>query len=278
MFENRTLLIATKHKKEKVIAPVLANGLGVDCFTVDNLDTDSWGTFSGEVERKHDPLTTARAKCLWAMELHDCDLAVASEGSFGPHPSLPFVNADEEFLVFIDKKNDLEIVAREISTDTNFDGREIGSLEELLDFAKTCQFPSHGMILRPSKGANHDLVKGIVSHDDLENSYRQLSQKFKRIYAETDMRAMFNPSRMAVIEKATVILVEKIKSTCPRCETPGFGVVEVKRGLPCSLCGSPTNSTLSHIYHCNRCKAEKEEMYPHEKTTEDPMYCNYCNP
>lgn len=60
-----------------------------------------------------------------AMELANCDLAVASEGSFGPHPTIYFVHADDEFLLFIDKKNDLEIIVRELSTVTNFNGSEI---------------------------------------------------------------------------------------------------------------------------------------------------------
>ena len=59
------------------------------------------------------------------MELANCDLAVASEGSFGPHPTIYFVHADDEFLLFIDKKNDLEIIVRELSTVTNFNGSEI---------------------------------------------------------------------------------------------------------------------------------------------------------
>ena len=112
MFKGRKLLIATKHDKEKVIAPILEKELGVTCFVAENFDTDVLGTFTGEVERKDDPITTARNKCLMAMELNNCDLAIASEGSFGPHPAIFFVHADDEMLLFIDKKNDLEIIAR----------------------------------------------------------------------------------------------------------------------------------------------------------------------
>jgi hypothetical protein len=83
---------------------------------------------------------------------------------------------------------------------------------------------------------------------------------------------------MTVIEKTTQKLVQKIKSTCPQCQMPGFGITDTKKGLECSLCGSPTNSTLSYIYTCQHCQFTKEEMYPHNKTAEDPMYCDYCNP
>ena len=74
MFENRRLLIATKHEKEKVLAPLLEAALGVRCFVAENYDTDRLGTFTGEIERTGDPISTARVKCLQAMELHQCDL------------------------------------------------------------------------------------------------------------------------------------------------------------------------------------------------------------
>ena len=92
------------------------------------------------------------------------------------------------------------------------------------------------------------------------------------------MRAMYNPSRMLVIENTTKKLVKKINSCCPQCNIPDFGVKDIKIGLKCSLCGSPSNPTLSYIYNCTKCDFNKEEMYPHKKTTEDPMYCIYCNP
>jgi len=98
------------------------------------------------------------------------------------------------------------------------------------------------------------------------------------MYAETDMRALYHPSRMAVIQTATKTLVDKINSSCPQCKTPGFDVAEAKKRLPCDLCRSPTRSILSLISSCQKCDFKKEELYPHEKTVKDPMYCDYCNP
>jgi len=278
MFKGRSLVIATKHEKEKVIAPLLEQALGVVCFIQEGFDTDTLGTFTGEIERELDPIATARQKCLLAMELSNCDLGIASEGSFGPHPSMFFVSADDEFLIFIDKKNDLEIIVRELSTETNFNGSEIKNEQELLDFADLVKFPSHGLILRKSKIDNSYIVKGITNLEDLKKSFHLMLEKFNNVYAETDMRAMYNPSRMTVIKNATKKLVDKVNSCCPQCNIPGFGVTDAKKGLECSLCGSPTNSTLSFIYSCQKCHFKKEEMYPHKKTTEEPMYCDFCNP
>lgn len=278
MFNGRKLIIATKHKKEIVIAPILEKCLGVKCFTDETFDTDTLGTFTGEVERELDPIATARQKCLLAMELSNCDLGVASEGSFGAHPTIFFASADDEFLIFIDKKNNLEIIAREVSMETNFNGREIENEKDLLKFADLVKFPSHGLILRKSKTDNSNIVKGITNLQKLKKAFRFLYKKFGMVYVETDMRAMYNPSRMVVIENVTKKLVTKVNSYCPQCCVPGFGVTDVKKGLECGLCGSATNSTLSYIYVCQHCKFTKEEMYPHKKTSEDPMYCDFCNP
>lgn len=278
LFQKRKLLIATKHGKEEVIAPILQAALGVECIVNEDFDTDSLGTFSGEVERELDPISNARKKCLMAMQLSKCDLGVASEGSFGQHPTLFFANANDEFLIFIDKKNKLEIIARELSLETNFNGEEVSSLKELLDFCERVQFPSHAVILRRSKTDTRQLVKGITNVAQLEEAFHRLRKTTDSIYAETDMRAMYNPTRMKVIELAAQKLVDHISSVCPQCQTPGFVVSEVKSGLACRLCGSATKSTLSHIYVCQHCHFSKEVVHPHGKSHEDPMYCDYCNP
>lgn len=278
MFQGRRLIIATKHEKESVIAPLAEKALGVSCFVAQNFDSDVLGTFTGEVDRKQDPITTARQKCLLAMEMTDCDLGIASEGSFGQHPSLFFVNADEEFLIFIDKKNNLEIISRELSTETNFNGREIKTEEALYEFANSVGFPSHGLILRKGREENTDIFKGITDEKQLKNVFNHLQQKYGSLYVETDMRALFNPTRMGVIEVATKKLLDKINSLCPQCSMPGFGITDAKSGLKCSLCGSPTRSTLSYIRQCLHCHYIEEEMFPHKKTEEDPMYCDFCNP
>lgn len=278
MFKGRKLAIATRHQKETVMAPLLESALGLSCFVPYNLDTDQLGTFSGEIERKQDPLTTARNKCLMAMEQTSCDLAAASEGSFGPHPSLFFGYADEELVLFMDKKHNLEIYTTELSLKTNFAGKAIGNEQELMDFAEKVNFPSHGLILRHKQNHTAYIVKGITDRDLLFAEFRHLKKNYGSAFAETDMRAMHNPTRMEVIGLAMQKLVDKINSCCPACKIPGFGVTHAKQGLPCSLCGLPTRSTLSHIANCTHCAFTHELLYPYGIKAEDPMYCDHCNP
>jgi hypothetical protein len=271
-------VIATMHHKEKVMAPILEKALGVICSTPKDFDTDSFGTFSGETARVSDALSVARQKCLAAIEATDCDLAVASEGSFGPHPSAYFATADDELVVLIDRKNQLEIIGRTVNFKTNFSGLSVATVQELLDFAAKAKFPSHGLILRPSQFSTEDMIKGIVCNDVLLDQFQFLIKKYSAVFVETDMRAMFNPTRMEIISIATDQLVKNVLSLCPECQTPGFIISDVKAGLPCSWCGSATSSILSHIYSCKKCGFAKEQLYPNHKKTEDPGFCNYCNP
>lgn len=277
-FNGRTLVVATMHGKEKVLAPVLEKELGVKVIVAKDLDTDKLGTFSGEIERTLDPVEAAREKCRLAGEQSNCSLAVASEGSFGPHPSMYFVPCDDEILVLLDFENNLEFKVIELTTDTNFSGALLTSWNEVVRFVNNAQFPSHAVIVRKDKDDTRHITKGINSWQLLEDSVSALLSIHGKVYIETDMRAMHNPSRMKVIERAATKLAETIKKTCPACHTPGFSVVDVKIGLPCELCGAPTTSTHAHVYGCQKCDERELLMFPHNKTTESPMYCNWCNP
>jgi 6-pyruvoyl-tetrahydropterin synthase len=212
------------------------------------------------------------------MEASNCDLGIASEGSFGPHPTLFFGHADDELLVFIDKKNDLEIYSRELSTETNFGGVAIRNLTEAEEFASKHGFPEHALIVK-NRQENFDYIqKGVNNSSDLSHFVEECLSKYDSVYLETDMRAMYNPTRMKVIESAAQKLMKKINSKCPECKTHGFSVTEVKSGLRCEWCSSPTDSILYHLLTCQKCSFSEKEFYPNGKKFEDPMYCSFCNP
>jgi hypothetical protein len=278
MFHHKKVVIATQHQKEKVIAPLLVNNWSMQVITPIDIDTDVLGTFTGEVQRTLDPVAAMRRKCELALQYCDADFAFASEGSFGPHPQLFFSTADDEMVMLFQAKTGKEWVAREISSETNFDAGYIHSWNEMLDFAHKINFPSHGLILRKSPDSSDDMHKGIQDEGDLKQMFMSLQMKHGRVYAETDMRAMFNPMRMKVIERATKKLVEQLEHKCPSCAFPGFSVKQVIPGLPCMACGMPTRSTSAWMYVCQDCGLSEKKLFPHEKTEEDPMYCDFCNP
>lgn len=277
-FEKRVLAVATMHGKEQVIGPILKDSFGVTTIVPSQCNTDQFGTFSGELERTLSPLEAAREKCLLAAQLTGATLAVANEGSFGPHPAIYFVPADEEIILLMDLENNLEYKVKKISTETNFSQATCTTLEEVMTFASKALFPSHALILREDAKGFVKIVKGVQDYGQLKQESSNILNEFGRVHIETDMRAMYNPSRMKVIKQATDKLVQLISTPCPECGTPGFEVVEAKPGLPCSLCGAPTNSTFCYIRNCQKCHFANEEKYPYGKLLEDPQYCNFCNP
>lgn len=277
-FSGKTIVIATQHGKEAVLKPMLEQQLGVKVVTPSVFNSDAFGTFSGEKERNGSPLDVARKKCIAAHELTGLDIVLASEGSFGAHPVLGFVPADEELLLLKDFANNLEIKAKVLSTKTNFNGTECYHWEQVLFFASQVSFPSHALIVKSSKDDYKQMHKGITDWETLKNTFHSYKDQYGKAFIETDMRAMHNPTRMKVIGEAAEKLIGVIKQICPVCECPGYDVQKVEKGLPCGYCQTPTESAKAYIYACQRCGHTDTKLYPFKKMQEDPMYCNECNP
>jgi len=276
-FHNRKLIIATKHGKESVIGPNLELGLKVSIVPQEYFETDQFGTFTGEIPRLLSPTDALRAKCKLAHEISGHSLLVATEGSFGPHPIIPFTAAHEEFMMLKDTENGNEIIARILTTETNFKSATLQNESELLHFSQDIGFPSHGLILK-SESTQPNCIKGIWDEHLLINTYRELSASSAKVVVETDMRAMFNPTRMRIIDSLCHELIKKTQQLCPECTTPGYDIVNIITGLPCEDCGAPTQSIMTHQKQCKICRYSTEESFPTGKFTEKAMYCSFCNP
>jgi hypothetical protein len=279
-FQNRTGALATMHQKEQVIAPILESTLGVQMIVPQGLNTDEFGTFTRDVERTGDQLNAARLKADKAMMLTGLSLAVASEGSFGSHPSLPFFACDRELVVLCDRHHDLEVVGQAISTKTNYRHQQVTSLEAALEFAQKIGFPTHGLVVMADAQPTHSshIFKGITDETQLVETVTWLLKQEGQAHLETDMRAMYNPTRMKVIAEATQDLVDRLMQCCPQCNAPGFVPVEYQAGLPCALCGLPTQLTLAATRRCKKCHFSQVTNFPNGETSADPAQCSYCNP
>lgn len=278
MFQGRKIIIATKHKKEKIIAPIIEKALDVNAMLVENFDTDVFGTFSGKIKRVEDALSTARKKCNRALEITGFDLAIASEGSFGAHPSLFFSTVNEEIILLVDKKNNCEFFERVISFQTNSNANSINSIETLRQFAKKALFPSHGLIIRNDKNDYTQVESVISSWKKLYRVFNSFKSEKDNVWVETDMRAHKNPTRNEVIKQVTYQLIQRLQNKCPKCDFPGFGHTLSFSGLPCQLCSNPTNSILYHQHSCSVCNHIETYYFPNNKKMEDPQYCDKCNP
>lgn len=274
LLTDRILTVVSMHGKERAIIPVLERSVGVRCNFAAHLNTDAFGTFTGEIPRLLSPLEAARRKCELCHLETGADLVVASEGSFGPHPVIGFFPVDEELLLLKDFKNELEIHVSHLSGATNFASAEIKDESALNDFLLNCGFPSHGVIVRLQQADNIKFLKDITEREVLLT----LLKENGKLLLETDMRASRNPTRMTVIQQTAELLAERMKSLCPSCAIPGFGVKYSVPGLHCSVCGSETRSILKNVLGCVCCSYTEERYYPKGKKTEDPMYCDVCNP
>jgi hypothetical protein len=278
IFKDRVLLVASKHQKEQVLSPVLSEPLQLAEVIAADLDTDVFGTFSGEIERTLSPLEAAKAKCQAVLAQHPHQLVVASEGSFGPHPVMPYIAANEELLYWVDPIHSIEVWTKALSTHTNFGATEIYHMPALLDFANRSQFPSHALIIKDRKDGANFILKGIDHWPSLVQTASVLLKKYGRFYIETDMRACYNPSRRKVINEAAQQLLAKLNNHCHACGMPGFGLTQIRPGLPCEECKTPTRLTKSKIESCQICGYQLESLYPNGAMHANPMHCDVCNP
>ncbi|MBD2298966.1 DUF6671 family protein [Nostoc sp. FACHB-190] len=282
LFSNRVGIIATMHHKEKVIAPLLEQELNLKTIVPSNFNTDDFGTFTREIKRPGTQIAAAKLKAETALKLTGETIAIASEGSFVPHPMVPYIYSNREVVLLLDKENELEIIGEEFSIETNFNHQTVASLQEAEHFAQKIGFPEHGLVVSWEDKANNcrEIVKGIITAAKLQETITiALNNSVNsQVNLETDMRALYNPTRMNNIEKATLNLLTKIKSLCPQCSAPGFAITEKIAGLPCEMCSMPTSLTLSVIYQCQKCGFKQEKLFPHGQEFADPAQCMYCNP
>ena len=283
-FADRLVVIATMHRKELAIAPILQTALGVKTTVPQDFDSDRFGTFTRDIDRPANQIETAKIKAEKALELINhqnltADLAIASEGSFFPHPMLG-IAYNREIVLLLDRKHNFTVYGEALSHDTNFSHQVISSYDQAYNFAIKIGFPDHAIVLMPdaNTSAKQSIYKGINSEILLQKYVDQLLAQYPEIHIETDMRALYNPTRMKNITQATEDLVRKLRQLCPSCNFVNFDITQKLKGLPCELCGLPTQSPRAHLYQCDRCNFQQEILFPDGNQVANPMYCSYCNP
>lgn len=281
-YKNTVAVLATMHGKERVIGPVLAQGLGLRVALAMGLNTDRFGTFSREIERTGSQLDAARAKIAAGFEYAPyARLGIASEGSFGPHPHIPFLALGRELVLLIDRERGLELTGHFASPETNYGHAVVSDTEAAIAFAERSRFPEHGLIVMgcvdetPAPGLA--LIKNVFDVGGLEKAVGQVVAKCGAAFVEADMRAHRNPTRMRAIKRATCDLVRRFRSQCPACALPGFDVTERIAGLPCECCGEPTRVIRAETLTCQACDYRQERPVTSAMTA-DPGRCGICNP
>jgi hypothetical protein len=275
-YQNQTILLATKHQKEQAIAKPFYHRLSCTLM-VHDFDTDQFGTFTGEVERKSNPYATCIEKARSAAAYFDYPFAIASEGSFGPHPMIPLIPGAHEMMVFIDLEHQWIISEQVLSQNTNYAMITIDAKTELETFLNQVGFPSHGLTLQYAKD-KRVLAKGITNHVTLDLALREGFKHEQKLLLATDMRAMMNPTRMAMIHELADKLALRISNLCHHCQAPGFGFKKIQGQLPCQTCGGPSSYYKEEIWGCIQCEYQEYKTRSDGLIEADPRYCLVCNP
>ena len=281
-FAGAIAALGTRHGKERVIGPTLQAELGIRVELVNDLDTDRFGTFTREIPRAGTARETARLKALAAMEANGhASFGLSSEGSFGPHPSVPFFAGGVELVLLIDRETGIELIGIDVTMQTNFASTCTTTLDEARSFAGQVSFPSHGLIViaapREKPEPALGMIKGILDPAQLEQAVQDTLRLHGRAWIETDMRAHLNPTRMRSIERAAQALAHAARSLCPSCARPGYVLVQCIGGLPCADCGEPTAKARAEVFACAGCgRREERPLAGASHATADE--CPFCNP
>jgi len=280
-FSGRTAILGTQHGKQEVISPMLESSLGLHVEVPHDFDTDRFGTFTGEVARIRNARATVRAKARAALaEAPHGAFGVASEGSFGPHPEIPFVSCGLELVMLTTHDGAIELIGTDLTFETNFASATVRTLDEVAAFAERARFPSHGLMVTSCAthaGRGVSITKAIRERSVLEGAVSALLARDGCATLETDMRAHLNPTRMQSIARATASLVRAASSQCPRCHAPGFVVTDVERGRACEACARPTQRPVAEVLVCVGC-AHRVSRAIGGPSAAPAGQCDWCNP
>ena len=273
-YTGAVVAFATMHGKERLARVPFRDILGAEVVAVADLDTDQFGAFSGEVARTLSPRAAASAKARLGMQLATTPYGLASEGSF--NAGLGFVVEHHEVLLFIDERLGLELVEGSVTSSPLPPGRAITSRDDGLGYAKSIGFPEQGVLLRAGKSPVV-VRKNIENVDALAGALDELlSIEGGPVTIAPDYRSHRCPSRASVIAELATAMARRLATQCPACQTPGFGRVDVERGLRCADCGQPTGVIAADIDGCGACPHTVRVPRPEQRAS--PQWCDFCNP
>lgn len=254
-YQGQRIGLATIHGKDLALAPPFRRLLGAEIVVAPDLDTDTLGTFSGEVARPGPIVETCVLKAELAFRTLDVDCAIASEGSYGPIDRVPFVSSGVEIMAFVDRRRGFRIVETLATHRTNWRLHRFRAGDPSVPAAvKAMGFPEYGVFVIAGSDPSRP-IKGLATLDEvvatIDREANRSDDGFAILIA--DMRAHRNPARMKVLRALSWKLARRLRELCPACGAPGFGHIQSRRGLPCESCGTPTHWIDFEIDGCAQC-------------------------
>lgn len=272
----KKIALATKHGKHAQIAPAFETLRDWQLELVE-IDTDVYGTFSGEVPRLLSPKDAAIEKARAGALNAGYEFGIASEGTIGPHPQIPFINSDVEVMAFVDLKNDFAVVETLLSPEIQAHSAIVKHDTILEDLIAKLDLPMHAANVVVSIDGERHFIKGIHQPEELRRVIAEALEQAANVVVENDFRAMSSPSRQANIVALAKKLAARIGTHCPACNQIGWGSVGFEYGLPCSDCFEIVASVAhSQKLACVTC--DHSELRSLGRDSVDPARCERCNP
>lgn len=272
-YRGRTIAVGTRHGKDRQFAPAFRTVLAARLRTPPDLDTDRFGTFTGDVPRPGAPVDAARAKARLAMDLTDLPYGLASEASYGPLPG--GWCGHEELLLFCDDRLGIEVLEGHRTASVPGTAQAVTGYHDVRE-SLLRGMPDQALIVRPSQGGGA-IAKGVSGADALRRAIAAAVSASPDGLAvvEPDLRAHHNPSRRLILTDLAARLARRLATGCPSCGAPGFGRVDTRPGLPCRACATPTDLVRCEIHACAACGHRADRPV---RGGADPGVCPACNP
>jgi hypothetical protein len=275
-FYGCAIAVGTRHGKEHQLTSAFDEILGARLVVPADLDTDQYGTFSGEVARSASALDAARAKAGLGMHAAGLSRGLASEASYGPLGV--GWSLHEEILLYVDDVDGFEVQETHRAATPSMGSYQVQSIGEL-PAAVIATVVKQALIVRPATaGGSIAIAKGITDVDVLRTAVAAAVRASSEGSAvvEPDLRAHHNPARQQVLKRLAHRLARRLATRCPSCRGPGYGRVDVEHGLPCRDCSSPTALPRNEIHACAVCP--HRETVPVARDRATPGACPRCNP
>ena len=275
---GKRALLTSKHRKLSLFQEAFGEKLNL---RVDELplDTDLLGTFSGEVERAAPPLQTAIKKAELGLDATGLSIGLASEGSIGADPLIPWIQSDYELAVFVDRERELIISESYKSNEIVAATITVRPGDDLSSFLVKADFPHHGLIVRTFTKDLSKSHKGIHDFATLQEAIESIAKlsPTQQVVIESDFRAMHSPSRQRNIATVATRLATRVATQCPECNTPGWGRVDYLKGVECRECGDENPDAIkAELLGCSRCDYRAPGKFLRELL--DAAQCAFCNP
>ncbi|MDT3318145.1 hypothetical protein Q9S71_15060 [Microbacterium sp. KSW4-11] len=262
-----TVAVGTMHGKAAAFAPAFARWLDAEVRPSVDLDTDALGTFTRDVARVISPEDAAIAKARAASSELGTPLGLATEASYSPAFGGFGPMIHEELAVFVDLERCVQVRQKLRTYAAVTPARTVSDETDARKYLSQIGFPNQAVVA----WAGGDLHKGIQDEATVLALLRS-----GPVNLEPDLRAHRNPIRRRTLRRLAWILAARLLTPCRACGCPGFGLVDVERGVPCATCGEETASVRADVFGCAAC--DERVLRDRGMQVADPATCDACNP